>query len=137
MTYTLPPYGVGTCDPVRKRKAKANPERLVQKDIQDAFRLRYRIALVHVDAGGASFRSGEARGQGGFSATPAGFPDLVGVIPPTGRAIYIEVKAAGKKPTTIQANFLELLREKGAVAFWADSLDSALAQFEAALRRTA
>lgn len=113
----------------RAKKKGPSPERLVQKAIQDAFRLKFQIALVHVDAGAAGMRQGQAAGAGGYSATPAGFPDLVGVIPPHGRAIYIEVKAPGNKPTDLQTRFLAALAAKGAVAFWADSVDSALAQF--------
>ena len=126
----------GLCPPVRKRKGPG-PEAVVQKAIVDAFRLKYRVALVHVDSGGAGFRQGQGMGQGGHSATPAGFPDLVGVIPPEGRALYVEVKAPGNKPTDLQTRMLDLLRAKGAVAFWADSVSSALEQFEQALARRA
>ena len=127
MTFDGGPSMPGFCAPTRKRKAQ--PERAVQKAIQDAFRLQHRIALVHVDSGAAGMRQGCARGAGGYSATPAGFPDLLGVVPPHGRAIYIEVKAPGGKPTELQVRMLDALRAKGAVAFWADSVASALAQF--------
>ena len=120
-----------------KVKRKATPERDVQKAIVDTFRMKYRVALVHVDAGAAGMRSGMAAHQGGYSTIPAGFPDLVGVVPPQGRAIYIEVKAPGNQPTELQTRYLELLRGKGALAFWADSVASALAQFEDAIRRSA
>lgn len=129
MTYH-PPLG-GFCLP-KPVKRKATPEKLVQKAIQEAFKLKYNIALVHVDSGAAGMRFGEGRGQGGHSATPAGFPDLVGVFPPSGRAVYIEVKAKGGKLSLLQARMLELLRTKGAIAFHADSVDSALRQFEEA-----
>ena len=123
-----PPLG-GFCTPKRKAKSRT-PERLVQRAIQDAFRLHYQVALVHVDSGAAGMRQGQARGAGGYSATPAGFPDLVGVVPPSGRAIYIEVKAPGCKPTELQLRMLAALAAKGAIAFWADSVASALLQFE-------
>jgi len=126
-----PPLG-GFCAPKKVTKKKAQPEKAVQKAIQQAFRVRYNIGLVHVDAGAASMRHGQGVGQGGHSATPAGFPDLVGVFPPSGRAVYIEVKAPGNKPTELQTRMLQLLRDKGAIAMWADSVDDALAQFEAA-----
>ena len=132
-----PPFGLGMCAPKRVSKPKAHPEKDVQKTIQQAFRLQHNVALVHVDSGGASFRQGQAVHQGGHSATPAGFPDLVGVIPPTGRALYIEVKAPGGKPTELQIRMLELLRGKGAIAFWADSVESALFQFDQARRVSA
>ncbi len=126
-----PPLG-GFCTPVKKRTS--SPEKAVQRAIQDAFRLRYRIALVHVDSGAAGMRKGQGAGMGGHSATPAGFPDLVGVVPPSGRAVYIEVKAPGNVPTAAQTQMLAMLASKGALAFWADSVDSALAQFVQALR---
>jgi len=123
-----PPLG-GFCEP-KPKKRKAQPEKAVQRAIQDAFRLKHRIALVHVDSGAAGMRQGQARGAGGYSATPAGFPDLVGVVPPSGRAIYIEVKAPGDKPTELQVRMLAFLAAKGAIAFWASSVAEALAQFE-------
>ena len=129
-----PLFGLGMCEPKKAKPKKASPEKAVQKAIQQAFRLRYNIALVHVDSGAAGMRQGMARGQGGHSATPSGFPDLVGVVPPSGRAVYVEVKAPGNKPTPTQTAMLELLRNKGAVAFWADSVESACAQFEQAMR---
>ena len=43
--------------------------------------------------------------------------------------MFIEVKRPGGKPAPHQAAFLALLRGMGAVAFWADSVDSALRQF--------
>jgi len=127
-----PPANSGMCAPKPKRR-KATPEKLVKQAIVKAFRLRYQVALVHVDSGAAGMRQGLDKGQGGYSATPDGFPDLVGVLPPLGRAVYIEVKAKGKLPTLLQSRFLELLRLKGAIAFYADSVDSALSQFELAV----
>ena len=115
--------------PTKKRTGPA-PEKLVQKAIQEAFRLRYRVALVHVDSGAAGMRRGQGAGQGGYSATPAGFPDLVGVLPPSGRAVYVEVKAPGNRPTELQTRMLDALRAKGAVAFYADSVESAIQKFE-------
>lgn len=136
MTF-VPPFGLGMCEPKRQPKRKAQPEKAVQKAIQDAFRLKFNIALVHVDSGAAGMRRGQAAGAGGHSSTPAGFPDLVGCFPPSGRAVYIEVKAPGNKPTELQTRFLEVLRSKGAIAFWADSVESALSQFQEQSRRCA
>jgi hypothetical protein len=92
--------------------------------------MKFRIHLFKTDAGSAGFRSGLSEGARGYSGLPAGFPDLVGVIPGPGRAIFIEVKSPGKKPTGLQMAFLERRRAEGALAFWADSVDNALAQFE-------
>lgn len=122
-------------DRAARRKAKGpGPEKVVQKAIQEAFRVKYRIALIHIDAGGAGYR---AEGGGGYSTIPAGFPDLLGLVAPHGRALFIEVKAPGKKPTKLQMDYMALLRSRGAIAFWADSVESALAQFEAAMQEAA
>lgn len=129
---TQPPISIfgGMCPPKKPRPKKRHPERDVQRAIQEAFRLRFRIILFHIDSGGAGFRSGQAQGCGGHSPTPAGYSDLSGVIPGPGRAIFIEVKAPGGKPTPLQLGFLERRRAEGAVALWADSVTSALEQFE-------
>lgn len=118
----------------RAAKAKTRkpaPEKLVEKAIRDAFRLRHRIMLFKTDAGAAGMRSGLPEGARGYSGLPAGFSDLMGVIPGPGRAIFVEVKAPGNKPTALQEDFLSRRRAEGAIAFWADSVDSALTQFEA------
>jgi hypothetical protein len=124
------PFGIGVVLDGRSKRKRTTPEKGVQRAIQQAFRLQHGIALVHVDSGAAGMRQGQARGQGGYSSTPAGFPDLVGVVPPSGRAIYIEVKAPGNKPTAAQEQMLATLTAKGAIAFWADSVESALWQFQ-------
>lgn len=57
-----------------------------------------------------------------------GMADIEG-IGPGGRHIEIEVKRAGKKPTQEQLDWLEDCRVCGAIAFWADSLESAIEQW--------
>jgi len=129
MNFYAPPLG-GMVAPARPKKKKPSlvaSEFQIQRAIQDAFRLKFQIALVHPDPG-----AGRVNGGGRFSALPAGYPDLVGIVPPTGRFLAIEVKAAGKVPTEAQVMMLDMMRAKGAIAFWADSVASALAQFEAA-----
>ena len=119
---------------VKKRNKSAAPlERDIEKAIRDAFRLKLHVTLFKTDAGGAGMRSGLRDGARAYTGLPAGFSDLVGVIPGTGRAIFIEVKAPGNKPTALQLEFLERRRAEGAVAFWADGVDSALQQFGAAV----
>ena len=54
---------------------------------------------------------------------PVGIPDLVGVLPISGRLLAIEVKQPGKKPTPAQVAFLEHLRENNACAFIAHSVE--------------
>ena len=104
-------------------------ERDVEKAIIAAFWFRFRIHLFKTDAGAAGMRRGKPEGSGGYTGMPAGFSDLLGAIPPHGRAIFLEVKRPGRKPTAAQRAFLEARRAEGAVAFCADSVDSALRQF--------
>ena len=54
-----------------------------------------------------------------------GWPDLM-VLLPGGMAVFVEVKAAGKKPTPIQKAKLELLSERGFLAFWTDDANDAI-----------
>ena len=105
-------------------------ERDIQAAIIEAFRLKHRITLWSIDAGQAGMRSGASKRLGCHSGIPQGFPDLLGLLPPHGRAIMIEVKRPGGRFRPMQKDFLEVQRLKGAIAFWADSVDSALAQFE-------
>ncbi len=97
--------------------------------------LKYRIELVPTDAGGKGFR-GKNRIQGS-SGIPSGFPDLVGCIPPHGRAIYIEVKRPGKKVVSgdKQDGWLQKLFNCGAVSFWTSSVDSAIREYEIQKRK--
>ena len=115
----------------RSGSTKKPLEKDVQKAIQEAFWAKYRIELVATDAGGKGFR-GKNGTVHGHSGIPSGFPDLVGVIPPNGRAIYIEVKRPGSKvvPGGLQDGWLIKLYTWGAVAFWADSVDMAIGMYE-------
>jgi hypothetical protein len=61
-----------------------------------------------------------------------GMADLEG-IGPGGLHIEIEVKRPGKKPTDEQKAWLQQCRDQGAIAFWADNLDSAVDQMNDAL----
>jgi hypothetical protein len=62
---------------------------------------------------------------------PAGTPDILGTIPPTGRLIAVECKRLPNGPTPEQCEFLEMLRSAGAVAVVAFTV----ADVEEALRR--
>lgn len=115
-----------------------NPlEKHIQAAIIQAFKLKHRITLWQIDAGCAGMRLGSSKGQKGHSGIPEGFPDLMGVVPGSGRALFVEVKRPGCNPRANQTAFLAWLTSMGAVAFWADSVDSALAQFDEAMRRAA
>ncbi len=56
--------------------------------------------------------------DGRFFSTglPKGFSDLFGVRRSDGRAIFIEVKKPGERPTQNQLNFIEAMKKHGAVA---------------------
>jgi hypothetical protein len=116
---------------VKATKPKPPLEKDIQKAIVEAFWFKYRIELITTDAGGKGFRgkNGTVRGHSGI---PSGFPDLVGVIPPNGRSIYIEVKRHGQKVKVggLQDGWLQKLYNAGAVAFWADSVDMAVGLYE-------
>lgn len=107
-------------------------EAQVQAAIIQAFKLKHRITLWPIDAGGKGFR--QASGGKGHSGIPEGFPDLLGIIPGTGLALLIEVKRPGKKPSPKQAEFMAHLESLGAVCFWAASVDAALHNFEEAMK---
>lgn len=45
---------------------------------------------------------------------------------PDGKAFYAEIKKPGQKPRENQLNFLEAMRNSGAIAFWCDNVDDAV-----------
>jgi len=104
----------------------------IQAAIIQAFKVKHRITLIPIDAGGKGFRG--ASGGRGHSGIPEGFPDLFGVIPGSGVALFIEVKRPGCKPNPKQREFLNWLESQGAVAFWAASVDSALHNYDEATK---
>lgn len=146
----------------RKTRRIGPSEKQISSAIADAFRLKHRIILHETDAGGSGDKKGIIRcPQGLFSALslpqalpfgmeawlsiPPGFSDRSGIIPgvfiqrPTGfhiqRWIFVEVKAPGiPKFRPGQLEFLEARRAEGHIAFWASSVNSALDQFQEAIR---
>lgn len=58
------------------------------------------------------------------SPSNRGVPDRI-IIGPTGKVLFLELKAPGKVPTPLQAHTLQQMFDKGAAAHWADSLDNA------------
>lgn len=123
-------WQAATKKPAKKRKPGVVLEKDIQKAIQQAFRLKG-IALYATDAGSAGMRAAMSEGARGYSSLPSGFPDLIGCAP-GGRFVALEVKRPGNTPTELQDAFLALFRSKGAIAFWADSVESALRQFQEA-----
>ena len=79
------------------------------------------IKAFRMNAGMA--RIGQGRKQRMIKLAPAGFSDIFGVMK-DGRALFIEVKAGKNKPTKLQELFLEEMREQGAIAFWANSVET-------------
>ena len=103
-------------------------ERDIQQAIRQAFWMMHRIRLMPIDAGGVGMRSAGSS-HVGATGIPPGFPDLLGIIPASGRAIFVEVKRQGQKPRVNQVEFLAWANRQNAVAFWASSVDDALRQF--------
>lgn len=70
-----------------------------------------------------------AKDQGCLSykfSSPAnrGVPDRI-FIGPTGKVLFLELKAPGERPTKLQLKHLEEIQEKGGLASWADNLEEA------------
>lgn len=63
--------------------------------------------------------------------SPRGVPDLICVLPPSGRACYIEVKTPTGKVRSEQEEFLTRVRDAGAVAFIARSVQDVIAELRA------
>ena len=80
------------------------PEGIVKSQIRNMLRL---MKIVHWNHAASAL-------------SPRGVPDIIGTLPPLGRALYIEVKAPGKKPSQLQMDFLTEQAGAGAIAFWAD-----------------
>jgi hypothetical protein len=54
-----------------------------------------------------------------------GVPDRV-LVGPTGKVGFIEFKAPGKKPSSLQQYYLDSLQSRGIVAGYADNIQSAI-----------
>jgi hypothetical protein len=59
--------------------------------------------------------------QGQFSVK--GVPDIVGIIPGSGKLLGIEVKCPGKKPRPEQQAFLDEIKRNGGIAFVVTSVE--------------
>lgn len=57
--------------------------------------------------------------------TPAGIPDLAGVV--YGRPIFLEVKMPGEEPSLVQRKRMRDLRRAGAIVAVVTSVDEAIA----------
>ena len=76
--------------------------------------------VVRCNSGSVKLPSGKR-----FAAMPAGFSDIMAILP-GGRAAFIEVKAPGGKTAPEQEKFLERMKSLGARAGVARSVGDAL-----------
>lgn len=127
-----------------RKRSKAITEKGIESAIAEAFLLRHRIRLMKTDAGGTGVRGLLANPPDWFLAAlgipplpfgltvailiPPGFPDRTAFLA-DGRWLFIEVKKPGGAFREGQKDFLAAAREAGHIAFWAHSVDEALAKF--------
>ena len=105
-------------------------EQEIQRAILDYLRQDRRVAFVgRFNRGTISSSYTNAQGRTSESYvrfnTIRGFPDIHGCLK-GGRALYVEVKRPGRKPTEDQADFLEQATKAGALAFVACSIDDVI-----------
>lgn len=102
------------------------PERAIQGQILQY--LHYRgVKAYRINAG--MIPTGEKRSRRMIRLAPKGFSDIMGVMP-GGRAIFVECKAEGGKPTQFQEMFLDEMRQQGAVCIVARSIDDVERELE-------
>jgi len=63
------------------------------------------------------------QGQRFIRSAPPGHPDLAGILAPSGRAIYIEIKSATGRLSKQQARFRDMARAMGALYILARSVE--------------
>lgn len=63
---------------------------------------------------------------GRVSVGTPGESDIWGVLPPNGRAFFLEVKMPGETPRKNQLDFIEAMKKTGAIAGWCTSIPEAL-----------
>lgn len=116
-----------------RRRGGENPETRILKSILEGLPYFVRGVVLWRN------NSGATRTQaGGFVRFGAvGSADLLGVLPPSGRLVALEVKQPGKKPTPAQVVWLESVKAAGAVAGVVTSLAEAVELVRAAMREDA
>lgn len=111
----------------REGTRKQNPETILTKQVREILRL---LRIPH-------------RKHWGGPMSPKGIPDIIGTLPgpsmgpdgnpmSRGRAFYCELKVRGGHIRPEQAEFIEEMREAGAVAFVAHSVRELLVGLEEA-----
>ena len=58
-----------------------------------------------------------------YRSLPAGHPDIAGIIPPIGRAVYVEVKSLKGRLSPAQVAWQDQMRQAGALVLTVKSLD--------------
>lgn len=107
-------------------KMKPPLESEIQKSILDYLKIRYHDCVWRNMVGAARIQ--QPNGKTNFvQFGKVGMSDIMGVIPPGGRFLAIEVKRPGGKPTQAQEEFLSMVKAAGGIAFVATSLDDVLA----------
>jgi cold shock CspA family protein len=101
-----------------KRKG---PESSIQAACLDWLNTLPEALFFRRNVGAATFESED--GSATFVRfNEKGMSDIWGLL--AGVHVEIEVKQHGKHPSAEQVAWLHLMRERGAIAFWCDSLDS-------------
>lgn len=108
---------------------RAEPlEKDIQKDILQYLHIRGFVAWRQ-NQGAAS---GEHNGKKRFFrfCSMPGISDVLGIIPPEGLFLAVEVKRPGKKPSLEQQMFLDTVRLAGGIAIVATSVDDVIHELE-------
>ena len=114
-----------------KPKAPVPLEKDIQAAIIEYAWYTFRLKLYRRNTGAMS---GTYNGKKRFVRfSEPGQADLWGVQPKTARHCEIEIKRPGQKPTEAQYAWLFSCEALGAIAFWADSIESFDRQYRAAL----
>ena len=95
---------------------RVNPETIVTRQVRELLRI---MRVPHYKNWGGPM------GEKGVS-------DIIGVLPPSGRAFFCELKAGRGKPTPEQEAFIERMSSAGALAFVAWGPDDLLRELRAA-----
>lgn len=107
------------------------PERTIQAQVLQY--LRYRgIKAFRINSGMIS--TGEKHSRRMIRLAPKGSADIWGVLP-GGRAVFVEIKTPKGRTTVLQEMFLEEMREQGAVAFVARSIEDCERELEEVMAR--
>jgi len=99
---------------------KSPRESDIQRSILDYLTL-LRIPCWRNNSGAVALGDGKSRRYVRYGAK--GSADILGVLPPSGRLLAIEVKRPGNKPTEHQSTWLEGMRQAGAVVCVAYSVE--------------